>query len=121
MQRRSASWGREPAVDVAAWMRAFAAQRPLATERPNPGHLWFKAQVLRQWDARRRVTTPLDVAELVQVAVSAVIIALLMPWLWRAMSISTTVWVYVLAAAGGSGALLSLAAAMMFRQRLRGE
>jgi hypothetical protein len=64
---------------VAAFMSRVAA---LPAERPavDPVHLWWKAQLLRRWDAERRAQLPLDVMDVVQIAGAAVAAGLLLVW-----------------------------------------
>ena len=53
---------------VAAWMKEFAAL-PLETPSlPDPAYLWWKAQLLRRWDAQQTVAAPLEWGERAQVA-----------------------------------------------------
>jgi hypothetical protein len=64
---------------VTAFMSRVAA---LPAERPavDPVHLWWKAQLLRRWDAERRAQLPLDVMDVVQIAGAAVAAGLLLVW-----------------------------------------
>jgi len=52
---------------VVAWMRQFASLPMEASSLPDPAYLWWKAQLLRRWDAQRTVVAPLEVGERVQV------------------------------------------------------
>ena len=42
--------------------------------------LWHKSQLLRRWDAERRVQAPLDAMESVQIAAGLITAALLLVW-----------------------------------------
>ena len=53
---------------VAEWMRQLAALPLDAPPLPDPSYLWWKAQLLRQWDAQKTVTAPLEWGERAQVA-----------------------------------------------------
>lgn len=71
---------------VAAFMSRVAA---LPGERPDadPMHLWWKAQLLRRWDAERRAQLPLDVMDVVQIAGAAAAAVALLAW-----SLPTVMW-----------------------------
>ena len=120
IKKRTAGETRDATVDVPAWMRKFAADDAGESTAPDPTHLWWKAQVLRHWDAQRRATAPLDLAELVQVAVSVAAVIVLVPWLWREIAASATLSGYVPSAVFGSSILLASAvAAVVCRFRSR--
>ena len=69
--------------EVAAWMEAFA-HTPLNMPPPaDPSLLWWKAQLLRRWDAERRATHPIEVGEQVQVGIGVVGTLLILAWFWR--------------------------------------
>jgi hypothetical protein len=69
--------------DVRAWMRELAAVpidlRPL----PDARQLWWKAELLRRWDAQRQAGAPVDRAEPVQVSIGLAGAVVLLAWLWR--------------------------------------
>jgi hypothetical protein len=69
--------------DVAAWMEEFARTPLDAPPLADPSLLWWKAQLLRRWDAERRVTEPIEVGERVQVGIGVVGTLLILGWLWR--------------------------------------
>lgn len=64
---------------VAAFMSRVAAL-PAARPALDPMHLWWKAQLLRRWDAERRAQLPLDVMDIVQIAGAAAAAAVLLVW-----------------------------------------
>jgi hypothetical protein len=68
---------------VAGWMQEFAALPLDAAPLPNPDYLWWKAQILRRWEAERAVVKPIDVGERVQVGIGLVGAIALFVWLWR--------------------------------------
>ena len=51
---------------VAAFMHQVA-QLPPGQAPPDPSRIWFKAQLLRRWDAERKVVAPLDFMQPVEV------------------------------------------------------
>ena len=48
----------------------------------DPMQIWWKAQLLRQWDAERRVTAPLDLMQPIEVAAGIACVVFL---LYRAL------------------------------------
>jgi len=87
---------------VAAWMRELAALPVETPPLPDPAYIWWKAQLLRQWDAQRTVIAPLEWGERVQVATglagAAVLLVLSSPHL---PTIATGVLVLTAALAAG--------------------
>ena len=53
---------------VKEWMRQFATLPLDAPPLPDPAYLWWKGQLLKQWDAQRTATAPLEWGEHAQVA-----------------------------------------------------
>lgn len=49
---------------------AAVASLPARAPAPDPMQLWWKAQLLRRWDAQRRAQVPLDVMQPVEIAAS---------------------------------------------------
>jgi hypothetical protein len=59
----------EPDVEQAiAWMQELAMLPVEASSLPDPAYLWWKAQLLRRWEAQRTVVAPLEWGERLQVA-----------------------------------------------------
>ena len=58
----------------------------------DPMQLWWKAQLLRRWDAERRVQMPLDVMDRIEVAAgllaAGVLLVLALPSLTRILAAS---------------------------------
>ena len=67
---------------MAAWMRELAALPVETPPLPDPAYIWWKAQLLRQWDAQRTVVAPLEWGERVQVvtAVGGAAVLLALSW-----------------------------------------
>jgi hypothetical protein len=66
---------------VATFMRELADARPvIGPQLVEPGVLWWKAQLLRRWDAERRATAPIEVMEPVQIVAGLATAALLLLW-----------------------------------------
>jgi len=70
---------------VTEWMREFAALPVEAPQLPDAAYVWWKAQLLRQWDSQRAVVAPLEWGERAQVATglagAAVLLVLASPHL----------------------------------------
>jgi hypothetical protein len=66
---------------VAAFMTRLASIRPAGDQSfTDPSVLWWKAQLLRRWEAERRAQTPLDVMEPVQIIAGLIAAGLLLAW-----------------------------------------
>ena len=64
---------------VAAFMARVSAL-PTAGATPDAMQLWWKAQLLRRWDAERRAQAPLDVMHPFEIAAGLGTAALLLYW-----------------------------------------
>jgi hypothetical protein len=72
-------------LTVAAWMQELAALPPVDRRVPDPAYLWWKAELLRRWDAQRRAAAPLERGEPVQVGIGLLGTVALLVWLWPQM------------------------------------
>jgi hypothetical protein len=70
---------------VTAWLKELSAVPVTEAPLPDPTYLWWKAELLRRWDAQQRVTKPIEVGEQVQMGVGLVAAAGLVVWLWRSL------------------------------------
>jgi hypothetical protein len=69
---------------VAAWMRELGSATTMdGSPVQNPEHIWWRAQVLRRWDAQRKALTPIAVGEQVQVGIGLAGAVVLLALLWR--------------------------------------
>src|SRR6266851_5919097 len=68
---------------VAAWMQELAGRTVVDARRPDPTYLWWKAELLRRWDAQQRAAAPIDLGERVQVGIALAGAVALLIWLWR--------------------------------------
>ncbi len=64
---------------VAAFMARVAAL-PTPQSTRDPMTLWWKAQLVKRWDAERRAQAPLDVMERVEIVAGLAGAALLLFW-----------------------------------------
>jgi hypothetical protein len=69
----------QDSLAIRAWFQKFAAL-PLEGPPPNPGHLWFKGQVLRRLEQQRRSTVSM---QRMQVGLGVAGVIALFAWLWR--------------------------------------
>ena len=67
---------------IAGFMARMAAIDPRGAlpRMPEAGPLWWKAQLLRRWDAERRVQAPLDAMHPIQIAAGLAAAAMLLVW-----------------------------------------
>ena len=68
--------------DVRAWMRELADIPVDGIPLPDARHLWWKAELLRRWDAQRQAVAPIERAEPVQVGIGLAGTVVLLAWLW---------------------------------------
>jgi hypothetical protein len=68
----------------ASFMRRVASL-PAPAALPDPSVIWWKAQLVRRWEAQRRAQLPLDVMQPIEIvggmAVAAVLLFLVAPYL----------------------------------------
>jgi hypothetical protein len=75
---------------IVAFMRRLAADRVAEHYRlPDAYLVWWKAELLRRWDAERKVATPLDVIEPLQWAAASAA-CLLLTWTLQSLLRSGT-------------------------------
>jgi hypothetical protein len=74
--------GEEDERAIAAFMSRVASLRiPDPESRiPDSSHLWWKAQLLKKWEAERRAQWPLDVMQPIEIAGGLVAAGLLLYW-----------------------------------------
>ena len=66
---------------LAAYMaRLGASPLPQTARMPDAELLWVKAQMLRRWEAERKVQAPLDLMEPVQIAAGLIAAGVLLVW-----------------------------------------
>lgn len=76
--------------EITAWMHELASAPLDAGAMPDPSLIWWKAQLLRRWDAERQATQPIEVGERVQVGIGVGGGLLLLATIWRAMPSSSS-------------------------------
>lgn len=70
---------------VSGWMKQMGAATLDGPPAVDPSILWWKAQLLRRWDAERRAAKPIEVGERVQVGIGVVGGIAALVWLWPAL------------------------------------
>ena len=65
---------------LAAFMARLAAMPAHGRQFLDADVLWWKAQLLRRWDAERHAQAPLDVMVPIQLAASLVVAGVLLIW-----------------------------------------
>jgi hypothetical protein len=111
---------------VTAFMKELASLSVSEKPLPDATYLWWKAELLRRWDAQQKATAPIEVGEQVQVGIGLVAAAGLLVWLWRTipgLAVSTTSLTSTSLTMGliVSGLLLAGTASVMLRDLLRGQ
>jgi hypothetical protein len=111
---------------VAAWMKDLAAAPVSSAPLPDSNYLWWKAELLRRWDAQQKATEPIEVGEQVQMGIGLLAAAGLLVWLWRLLPalLSTTAptslsSVSVVTALAFTAVLVAATAAIMVRNVFR--
>ena len=98
---------------VRQWMQEFAAV-PLPQGRlPEAQLLWWKAELLRRWDAERKALAPIERAEPINVSIGVIGALVLMLTLWQSAPGPTATLIF--ATVVGIGALIAIGT-MMIRQ-----
>ncbi len=73
------------AIEVAESIRELASM-PLPASSPTPpsaSYLWWKAELLRRWDAEQRAVEPVDMGERIGAGLGVVGAAAILLWFWR--------------------------------------
>jgi predicted anti-sigma-YlaC factor YlaD len=74
------------AVAAVAWMCEMAdtsvdAPHPL----PDPGVIWWKAQLLRRWESERRAVAPIERMHWVEIAAGVASLGVFLAWQWSGL------------------------------------
>jgi hypothetical protein len=64
---------------IAAFMTGLAAS-PVPGSVQDPSRVWWKAQLLKQWDAERRAQRPVELMQPVEIAGALTAAVLLLYW-----------------------------------------
>jgi hypothetical protein len=80
--------------DVRAWMRELAAVSIDGRALPDARELWWKAELLKRWDAQRQAAAPIERAEPVQIVIGLAGPVVLLAWLWRSVSTPNSLLIF---------------------------
>jgi hypothetical protein len=99
--------------EIRAWMTELAAIPLNGGPLPDARQLWWKAELLKRWDAQRQAVEPIERAEPVHVGIGLAGAGVLLVWLWQNAPIPTTA---LIAATVLSLTVLVAVAALTLRQ-----
>jgi len=74
------------AVEAICWMRRMADTTAEAHALPNPDVIWWKAQLLRRWDADRRAAAPIERMHKAELFAGLVSFAGFLAWQWSGLT-----------------------------------
>jgi hypothetical protein len=73
-------------ADAISWMRHMAAAPEPSHPLPDPGVIWWKAQLLRRWQAERVASAPIERMHWVELVAGFASLVVFLVWQWRALS-----------------------------------
>ena len=74
------------AVASVAWLREMADTSIDAPHQlPDPAVVWWKAQLLRRWEAERRAVAPIERMHWVELAAGAASLGVFLLWQWSGL------------------------------------
>jgi len=73
-------------ADAISWMRRLAAAPEPSHPLPDPGVIWWKAQLLRRWQAERAASAPIERMHWVELAAGFASLAVFLVWQWKGLS-----------------------------------
>jgi hypothetical protein len=72
-------------VDAVAFVRGLAETPDAAHLLPDPGVIWWKAQLLRRWQAERAAAAPIERMRGIEFGAGLVSLAVFLIWQWRTL------------------------------------
>ena len=69
-----------------SWMRHLAAAPEPSHPLPDPGVIWWKAQLLRRWQAERAASAPIERMHWVELVAGFASLVVFLVWQWRGLS-----------------------------------
>jgi hypothetical protein len=73
-------------ADAICWMRKLAAAPGPSHPLPDPGVIWWKAQLLRRWQAERVASAPIERMHWVELVAGFACLVVFLAWQWRGLS-----------------------------------
>jgi predicted anti-sigma-YlaC factor YlaD len=74
------------AASVSQWMQTLSDTTGEMKSLPDPALLWWKAQLLRRWEAERRVAKPIERMQRWEVVAGTIGLAVMVVWQWADIS-----------------------------------
>jgi predicted anti-sigma-YlaC factor YlaD len=72
-------------VDAVAFVRGLAATPDVARPLPDPAVIWWKAQLLRRWQAERVASAPIERMRWMELAAGVASLAVFLVWQWQGL------------------------------------
>jgi predicted anti-sigma-YlaC factor YlaD len=73
-------------ADAISWMRQLADAPEPSHPLPDPGVIWWKAQLLRRWQAERVASAPIERMHWVELVAGFASLVVFLAWQWRGLS-----------------------------------
>jgi predicted anti-sigma-YlaC factor YlaD len=73
------------AVATVCWMRRMADASGETRALPDPGVIWWKAQLLRRWESERRAVAPLEHMHVVELVAGLASLGVFVAWQWSGL------------------------------------
>lgn len=73
------------AVEAVCWMRRMADAPDETRALPEPGMIWWKAQLLRRWESERRAAVPLERMHTVELVAGLASLGIFVVWQWSGL------------------------------------
>jgi hypothetical protein len=72
-------------VDAVVFLRGLAATPDAPHALPDPAVIWWKAQLLRRWQAERAASAPIERMRWVELAAGFASLAVFLVWQWQGL------------------------------------
>ena len=73
-------------VDAAVFVCGLAATPDAAHPLPDPAVIWWKAQLLRRWQAERSASAPIERMHWIELAAGLASLAAFLAWQWKTLA-----------------------------------
>jgi hypothetical protein len=80
--------------DVRAWMQELASIPINGGPLPDARKVWWKAEILKRWDAQRQAVEPIERAEPAQVGIGLAGAVALLASLWRIVPVPSNTLIF---------------------------
>jgi predicted anti-sigma-YlaC factor YlaD len=72
-------------VDAVTFLRGLAAAPVASHPLPDPAVIWWKAQLLRRWQAERAASAPIERMRWIELAAGFASLAVFLAWQWQGL------------------------------------